>query len=634
MLRTNKVTRQSAVLRIVGACRATVVFLLAGLGAFLAPSFAAEPLPRSILVLEQSDSRSPFYGAIYSGLQFEVNASATPPVNIYVESLDLGRFPGPKYEQSLRAHLRAKYENTLIGVIVTVGPNALKYALQWRGELWPGVPIVFAFVDEATLAGLNLPNEVTGRITRLRLQDMVSVAHVAVKGLRRVAIVGDRFETQPVFRHFEEELPAVAAELEVIDLTGLPMAELRKRVAVLPNDTAILYTALFSEGAKVFRRPVDALAMIAEVANRPIIISIETYLDRAGIGGYFTLPANIGKEAAGLALRILDGESPAGIAITTGDSLRPIFDWRELQRWGVSEAGLPPGSEIRNRVLTIWEAYPWEIVGIVAMVLLQSGLIGTLLYERRRRRRAEVEGQQRMAELAHMNRQATVGQLSASIAHELNQPLGAILANTAAAEVILGSQRPKLKEITSIIEDIKRDDLRASEVIVRLRRLLTNKPSETKELDLNEAVREVFIFLSVQAAERNIILKYIPSREAPYVVGDRIQLQQVILNLVMNGMDAMANTIGRKRKITSSTSVVDGGASVEINIADTGSGVPVTTVKRIFEPFFTTKEQGMGMGLSIARTIIEAHGGKIWAENKSEGGALFHVTLPRANTLH
>ena len=169
------------------------------------------------------------------------------------------------------------------------------------------------------------------------------------------------------------------------------MAELRKRVAALPDDAAILYTALFSDGAKVFRRPVDALAMIAEVANRPIVISIETHLERGGIGGYFTLPAIIGKEAAALALRILDGESPAGIPITTGDSVRPIFDWRQMQRWGVSEGDLPPGSEIRNRVLTIWEAYPSEIAAIAAMVFLQSGLIGTLLYERRRRRRAEVE---------------------------------------------------------------------------------------------------------------------------------------------------------------------------------------------------------------------------------------------------
>jgi hypothetical protein len=178
------------------------------LGACLAPwpSLAAEPLQRSILVLEQSDVRGPFYAAIYSGLQSEVNASATSPVTVYVENLDLSRFPGLEYEQSLRAHLEVKYRNIPVGIVVTVGPFALGYALRWRDELWPGIPIAFAFVDEATIAGLNLPDDVTGQITRLRLQDMVAVARVVVRGLRRVAIIGDRFETQAVFRHFKDEL--------------------------------------------------------------------------------------------------------------------------------------------------------------------------------------------------------------------------------------------------------------------------------------------------------------------------------------------------------------------------------------------------------------------------------------------
>jgi signal transduction histidine kinase len=417
--------------------------------------------------------------------------------------------------------------------------------------------------------------------------------------------------------------------LEVIDLTGLPMAELRKRVAALPNDAAILYTALFSDGAKVYRRPVDALAMIAEVANRPIVISIETFLDRGGIGGYFTLPAIIGKEAAALALRILDGESPAGIPITTGDSVRPIFDWRQMQRWGVSEGDLPPGSEIRNRVLTIWEAYPLEIAAIAAMVFLQSGLIGTLLYERRRRRRAEVEGRQRMAELAHMNRQATAGQLSASIAHELNQPLGAILNNAEAAALIIDSPSPNLQEIKTIIDDIKRDDQRASEVIKRLRRLLTRGAFDPQEVDLNEVVREVLDLLSAQATARDVRLDSKLAHQRLRVIGDRVQLQQVILNLIVNGIEAIAEMPNGVREIACKSWASDGQAL--LSIRDTGPGIPLDRLERLFEPFFTTKHEGMGMGLCIARTIVESHGGEITAESRSSG-AVFHVSLPFAKT--
>ena len=619
-------SRQNAI-RAVSLLQLAAAWLCACLAPW--PSLAAEPLPRSILVLEQSDVRGPFYAAIYSGLQSEVNASATSPVTTYIESVELSRFPGPEYEQSLTSHLKLKYKNTPVGIVVTVGPLALDYALRWRAELWPGVPIVFAFADEATIAGLKLPDDVTGRTTRLSLQDMVKVARVVVKGLRRVAIVGDRFETHPVFRHLKDELPAVAAELEVIDLTGLSIAEVRKRVAALPNDAAILYTSLFSEGAGVYLRPVDALGMIAEVANRPIVILIETHLARGGIGGYFTIPGIIGKEAAAQALRILDGESPAGIPVTAGGSLRPIFDWREMQRWGVSERDLPAGSEIRNRVLTIWEAYPSEIAAIAATVFLQSILIVTLLYEHRRRRRAEVEARQRMAELAHMNRQATAGQLSASIAHELNQPLGAILNNVEAAALMIKSPSLNLEEIETILDDIRRDDNRASEVIKRLRRLLTRGAFDPQDVDLNEVVREVLQIVSAQAAARDVRLDSKLAPQRLRVNGDRVQLQQVILNLLVNGIDAIAEMPNGVREITCRSWASDGQALVSIR--DTGPGIPSDRLERLFEPFFTTKQDGMGMGLSISHAIVEAHGGKISAESRSSG-AVFHVSLPLAKT--
>src|SRR5262249_19238111 len=153
------------------------------------------------------------------------------------------------------------------------------------------------------------------------------------------------------------------------------------------------------------------------------------------IGGYVLTPKSIGEEAADLALRILNGESASTIPIAEGNVVRPIFDWRQMQRWGVSASSLPSGSEIRFRDLTAWERYHWQITAIAAIFLLQTALIARLVYEHRRRRSAEVEVRQRMSELAHMNRYATAGELSSSIAHELNQPLGAILSNAETAEL-------------------------------------------------------------------------------------------------------------------------------------------------------------------------------------------------------
>jgi C4-dicarboxylate-specific signal transduction histidine kinase len=266
-------------------------------------------------------------------------------------------------------------------------------------------------------------------------------------------------------------------------------------------------------------------------------------------------------------------------------------------------------------------------VSIALVVVLQTALIIGLLYQHRRRRSAEIEARQRMSELAHMNRHATAGELSASIAHEVNQPLGSILCNTETAELMLDSVPPDMEKIKELLADIKRDDQRASEVVRRLRRLLAKAEREAQDIDLNETVGEVLKLVSVQAAACDVTLNSELAPQAPRVSGDRIQLQQVILNLVVNGMESMAGASNGRREITSRTTISDEGTA-GVSISDSGPGIPPDKLRQVFEPFFTTKDQGMGMGLSISRTIIESHGGRIWAENGSRGGAVFRLSLP------
>jgi C4-dicarboxylate-specific signal transduction histidine kinase len=276
---------------------------------------------------------------------------------------------------------------------------------------------------------------------------------------------------------------------------------------------------------------------------------------------------------------------------------------------------------------TAWGRYRWQIVATGIVVLLQTALIVGLLNEHRRRRTAEVESRQRMGELAHLNRQTTAGELSASIAHELNQPLGAILSNTETVELMLDSPEPKVEEIKAIVADIKRADQRASEVIQRLRRFLTKTRIEARNVDLNEIVSEVMRILAAQAAAHNVAISIVLSPDLLIVKGDRIQLEQVILNLVANAIDALTDTRRVTRQITVQTNRLDLQIA-ELSVSDTGPGIQPDALKHIFEPFFTTKDSGMGMGLAIARTIVEAHGGRLWAENQASGGAIFHLTLP------
>jgi len=588
----------------------------------------AEVRPRSILVLDQSELRGPFYYQLFSGLSEVVSKETRSPTTLYVENLDLSRFSGAAYEQSLQRYLKEKYRDRPIGVVVTMGAATLELVLRWRGELWPGTPVVFALVDELDFARLKPLPDVTGTIVKLRLADSIAVARAVIPELKTIVLIGDQWDRQVVFRNWKHELPVAAAGLNVVEIVGQTMREIRSRVAELPEDSVILYSAVHSDGEGTFYPPATALGLIAEKASRPIIVAAETFLSPGGLGGYVLVPNLIGADAARQALRILDGEQASSIPAAMTSAVRPFFNWGQMQRWKVSPSDLPAGSEIRFREPTFWERYRWQSIAIGTVMLAQAVLMAVLLHERRKRHDAEVESLHRMSELAHVNRQATAGELSSSIAHEVKQPLGSILTNTETAELILNSPSPDFAELKEILEDIRRDDLRANEVIRRMHSFLKRTPFETMEVDLNDLAREAFGFLSIQASARNVTLYLRESPETLRIRGDPIQLQQVIINLVVNSLDAMANipygrtVIGRTER--------NGGASAEISISDSGPGIPQEKLNHIFDPFFTTKEQGMGMGLSIARTIIQAHRGRIWAENQAEGGAVFRLSLPLA----
>ncbi len=250
-----------------------------------------------------------------------------------------------------------------------------------------------------------------------------------------------------------------------------------------------------------------------------------------------------------------------------------------------------------------------------------------LLKQMDEQRRTEETLQATRAELARAARITTIGELTASIAHEVNQPLAAVVANADACVAWLSRKTPDLAEARSAAERATQGATRASEVITRIRSLITKATPEKTRVQINRAIEQTAAVAESQAANNNVAIKLELSPDLPIVFGDSIQLQQVILNLVVNGIEAMTSVTGGPKTLILRTEPEDKG-HIRVSVQDSGVGLNEEVMRRLFEPFFTTRAKGMGMGLSISRSIIEAHGGRLWAESNGSGGATFQFTLP------
>ena len=593
--------------------------IIAGL---LTAPLAAQPSSRSVLLLDQSSAGLPFNTALATAVRLTLSAESKVPISFYAEHLDANRFFGSDYEEGILSFFRKKYRDKTIDVVVVVGSAALDFIARRRAELWPNVPVVFTAIDEATIARVTLPPNLTGVTMQLTLQDMVRTANIVVPNLKRIAIVGDPLERQTFYRHFLDEVPTVATQYEIINLMNLPMGELKRRLGNLPDATAVIYTGIYYDSEGVSHVPAELVVQIAEWANRPVVINVASYLGKGAVGGYIVRPEPLGQGAAQFALRILNGESASDVPVTKIPSPL-IFEWPALQRWGISENRLPAGSEIMFRSPTVWEQYRGYILAFIAAILTQSALISWLLYEHWRRRRAEILARNTMSELTHVNRVATVGQLSASIAHEIRQPLAGILANAQAA--LRWLEKANVEEVREGLNGIVSDGIRAGDIITHLRAMFKHEVQEKTPVDINKLVLSVLTLAQIDLQKHEIELQTQLDDLIPEIPGNQVQLQQVILNLVMNAIESMNSSQTRVLRIKT---VLSRTKKVHVSIEDTGMGIKQSDLARVFKPMFTTKERGMGMGLSICQSIIESHDGRIWASPRANGGSIFQFELP------
>jgi len=593
---------------------------------FAVPLRAAEEEAR-VLMLYGLDPYLPPMLAMDKAMRANLASETDRRITFFSEALDSQRFAMEGLEPETVALLAKKYSTLRIHVVVAVSRTALDFFERHGEQLWPGARVVFVGFLGYEFRPPALPPGASAVLSILDVAGTIDIARRLQPGADRIVVVSGVAE---VDRRAEQQAREALAKLDerapVEFLSGLPLPELEPRVAAEPPDSIVIYLAQFRDRDGRPYEPHDVLRTVVKASRAPVYGAVETLIGLGAVGGSVASYESRGRLIGEQVGRALAGGPPDPSRTVLAAPNRCVADARALQRWSLDAGRLPNGCEIRFKEVPIWRQYWWQIALTLAIVAGQAMLIGALLSQRRRRRLAEQAEQAQRAELARASRLTMAGELTGAIAHEINQPLGAILSNADAADLMLDSGMDRRDELRAILADIRRDDVRASEVIQRLRDLLGQQKLERKEFDLNEVVSELESIIRAEARRRGVGLEV---RRAPgtlAIMGDRVQIQQVLLNLVLNAMDAVAEVPEARRTIAVSVAKGENGAVLAVR--DRGRGIAPEHRTKLFESFFSTKPTGMGLGLSITRTIVEAHGGRIWVESGPGEDTVFQAELP------
>ena len=582
----------------------------------------------SVLALYSHSRLVPGNIAADRGLREALAAGTTLPVQHFSEFLDAPQFGGEAHERTMLAYLRAKYRQHPPAVVVAFSDPAFEFLASHRRELFPDAPLVHGAVSPEALGRFAPAVDVLGVPLKYDFGGTIEQALLFHPAARRLVVVtGASARDREWEARLRAEAPAIAGDRRVEFWAGLPTALLLQRLAALDAAAVVFTPGYYSDGDGVVSYPAATAARVAQASAAPVYGTLDTFIGNGVVGGRMASFEGIGRQAGEIVARLLAGEAPASIRLPERAPVVLQIDWRAAQRFGVDEAAIPADAVVHFRAPTFWEQYRAVALGGGAVIALQAALIGALLFERRRRRVAELAAQRRRLELAHASRLAVAGELTASIAHEINQPLGAVQTSADAAELLLQSGADRREELTRIVARIRRDSVRAADVVRRLRQLLARHEPERAPIDLAPALHDAAMLLGSEAQRRGVVLELHVDPAIGRVRGDRTQIGQVLINLVLNAMDALSGAAPERRVVRVDAQAA--GGRVRVAVHDHGRGIAPEDLAKVFDSFYSTKPHGMGLGLAIARTIVEAHGGRIDATSSAEAGTTFRFELPQ-----
>jgi len=586
-----------------------------------------KPAQKRILAIFGFKQAMPFGYYTAESMRETLTSEAPFPIELNIEFADLARYPDETYLAKIVDFYRFKYSKDKFDLVLAIGDETAKMMVEYGDELFGDIPIVIIGSGLDFLAKESKNSNTfflkwgwdIGKTLEI-IQDLlpntqhlyfISGATISDLSIRNVAL---------------EDLSNTRVNFKTTFITDFTATEMLEKIAHLPNNSVIFFLSVIRDINNVGFISRDLMHEVSEKANMPTFGMSDTYLGHGIVGGKLLSPAYQGRRLIRTALKILNDEPIKNTGSLKGDN-QVMFDWRQLKRWSINEKDLPPNSVVKYKEHSIWDAHKGKIIGAISIILSQGLAVIFLLIQRKRRSHAESESRSLRDDLAHISRVMSMGEMATSLAHEVNQPLTAIQSYAQAAQRFLQRQPPEYKEVSNSLKGVVEGSRRATQVIQRIRMTLDKEPSQRSTNKVRDLINGVLLLVQGNINEKKIHLKLDIENGLPKVICDQVQLQQVLLNLIINGIDAICEKSVEVRELTV-LAYQEQDENVVISVKDSGVGIDENILKQPFDAFYTTKKEGLGMGLSISKSIIEDHGGRLWITKNQDRGVTVSFTVP------
>ena len=567
----------------------------------------------------------PYY--IEQSMRAALGTEAISNIKLNVEYADQTGFPEKLYRSRVIDLYRYKYSEQEMDLILVFGGDTVELMAEYGDIQSVATPVLLITTDQKSIERSRLKPNMRSMTWGVDIAATGSLVQDLLPKTKNLFVITGTSQIDLNLKNLAvEELDEFDDRFTIHYLDDLAAEELLLKVAQLPGNSAILFLSYFRDANGETHVPRDFMSIISKNSNSPVFGMVDTYMGHGIVGGELLSAELLGRQYVEVTKKILQGDRLTDLKSPEIAS-HTIFDWRQLERWSINEDRLPAGSIVRYRESSIWEDHKWDILGVTIIIISQTFALLGLLVQLRRRRQAEKEAQRLRDERARISRVLSMGEIAASLAHELNQPLSAIRSFAQAAQRFLNNDPSEPDEAGKALVGIVAGNRRAEEVIKRIRMALKKEPFERSRVEVTDITHEVIMLVQNMADEQNISLWCELAASLPPVYGDRIQLQQVLFNLIINGIEAISNVVGPPREIVVQALRLKPDA-VTISVRDSGIGIDEKQGGLLFDAFYTTKREGMGIGLSISRSIIEDHGGRLWATRNTDKGSTFSFTVP------